>query len=169
MTAQQPSRRPFLVRPGERDAVWSLGGHFTTKLDGAQSAGAFSLAEALAWRATEPPLHVHQREDEAWYVLDGHMTFHIDGQELVATRGCFVFAPRGLPHAFTVDEEPTRVLVLATPAGFEHFAAELGEPAASESPPAGLTAPSPEVLAPVAERYGIQVVGPPVRVMRGEA
>ena len=82
---------------------------------------------------------------------------------LQATTGCFAFAPRGIPHSFTVDVEPTRVLVFASPAGFEHFALELGEPARDDTPPAGVSVPGPEVLGPVAERYGIEVVGPPAR------
>ncbi|MDQ3679317.1 MAG: hypothetical protein M3378_02005 [Actinomycetota bacterium] len=80
-----------------------------------------------------------------------------------ASAGSFVFAPRGIPHTFTVDVEPTRVLVFASPAGFEHFALELGQPAIDDNPPADLTIPSPEVLGPIAERYGIEVVGPPQR------
>jgi hypothetical protein len=62
--------------------------------------------------------------------------------------------------------EPTRVLVLATPAGFEAFEAELGVPALSETPPDDLVMPSPDVLGPIAQRFGIEVVGPPMR-MRG--
>jgi mannose-6-phosphate isomerase-like protein (cupin superfamily) len=157
-------RRPILVRPGEGPSVWSLGGRFTVKLDGAGSAGRFSLVEALALRATEPPLHVHHREDEAWYVLDGRMTFYVGDQELTATSGSFVLAPMGIPHTFTVDVEPTRVLVFAAPSGFEHFALELGTAASSDTPPSDLSMPGPNVLGPVAERYGIEVVGPPWRV-----
>jgi mannose-6-phosphate isomerase-like protein (cupin superfamily) len=160
--------RPFVVRRGERNAIWSLGGHFTTKLDSDDTQGRWSFVEAVAFRATEPPMHIHHREDEAWYVIDGQMTFHVAGEEQVVRSGDFVFAPRGLPHAFTVDVEPTRVLVFCTPGGFERFAAELGEDAASEDPPADLAVPPPETLVPVAERYGIEVVGPPIRVMRGE-
>jgi quercetin dioxygenase-like cupin family protein len=147
--------------------VWSLGGRFELKLDSREVEGRVSLVEVVAYRSTEPPMHIHSREDEAWYVLDGQMTFHVDGQVLVATAGSFAFAPRGLAHAFTVDVEPTRVLVIATPGGFEHFALELGVPASSTTPPADLAVPSPDVLAPVADRYGIQVVGPPLRVRGG--
>lgn len=149
--------------PGEGPAVWSLGGRFTTKLGGAEGEGRFTLVESLAFQSTEPPLHIHHREDEAWYVLDGKMTFYIGDEVLEATAGSFVFAPRGIPHTFTVDVEPTRVLVFASPAGFEQFALELGEPAAGDERPAGLSLPAPEVLGPVAERYGIEVVGPPRR------
>jgi hypothetical protein len=125
------------------------------------------LVEALAWQATEPPRHIHHREDEAWYVLNGQMTFHVGEDVLVATSGSFAFAPRGIPHAFTVDVEPTRVLVLAAPAGFEGFALELGEQATDDVPPVGLKLPGPEILGPVAERYGIEIVGPPMRLPAG--
>ncbi len=52
--------------------------------------------------STEPPLHVHHREDEPWYILDYKMTFHIADEILEATAGCFAFAPRRTPHTFTV-------------------------------------------------------------------
>ena len=157
-------RKAYLLRPGERGPVWSLGGHFSTKAAAADTDGGFALVEAVAFRSTEPPLHIHRNEDEAWYVLDGQMTFEVAGELLVATKGCFVFAPRGLPHAFTVDVEPSRVLVLATPAGFEAFAEELSVPALSETPPDDLVLPTPDILGPVAARYGIEIVGPPMRV-----
>ena len=126
--------------------------------------GRVSLVEAVAFRTTEPPLHVHHNEDEAWYVLEGRITFHVGSDTLVAEAGSFVFGPRGVPHAFTVDVEPTRVLVLATPGGFEHFAGDLGVAASSDEPPPDALMPTPEVLAPIGERYGIEVIGPPWRV-----
>ena len=149
--------------------MWSLGGRFTIKADSDVSEGRLALVEALAFRTTEPPLHVHHREDEAWYVLEGGMTFYVGDRVEVAGPGSFVYAPMGLPHTFTVDVEPTRVLVLATPAGFEHFALELGEPATDDVPPADLVPPLPEVVGPVGARYGIEVVGPPRRISHPEA
>jgi len=156
-------RGPFLLQRGQGRSVWSLGGRFTMKVTDADAGGRFALVEALAFRSTEPPLHVHRNEDEAWYILDGQMTFYVADEALEARTGSFVFAPRGIPHTFTVDVEPTRVLVFASPAGFERFAIELGEPAMSDKPPAGLAVPGPDVLGPVAQRYGIEVVGPPRR------
>lgn len=143
--------------------MWSLGGRFTTKVSPHDADDRFGLVEALAFRSTEPPLHIHHREDEAWYVLDGQMTFYVGEESMVATSGSFVFAPRGIPHTFTVDVEPTRVLVFASPAQFLNFATEMGVEATDDTPPAGFSAPSPEQLGPVAERYGIEVVGPPRR------
>ena len=162
----EPGLRPYLLRPGEPGPIWSLGGHFTTKASAADTGGGIALVEAVAFRTTEPPLHIHHAEHEAWYVLAGRMTFRVADTTMVATAGCFAFAPRGLPHAFTVDEEPSRVLVITTPAGFEGFAAELGVPALSETPPEDLVLPTPEVLGTIAARYGIEVVGPPLRVER---
>ncbi|MDQ2913662.1 MAG: quercetin 2,3-dioxygenase [Chloroflexota bacterium] len=163
-TARMP-RKPFLLRRGEGESVWSLGGRFTLKVTEADAGGRFALVEALAFRTTEPPLHIHHNEDEAWYIVDGRMTFYVGDALLEAGAGSFVFAPSGIAHTFTVDVEPTRVLVFASPAGFERFAVELGEPATTDKPPVGLAVPSPDVLAPVAARYGIEVVGPPRRAL----
>ncbi len=158
------TRRPLLVQPGEGESVWSLGGRFTIKVGTEGAEGRFALVEAVAYQSTEPPLHIHHHEDEAWYVLDGQMTFFVGDEALVATSGAFVLAPKGIPHTFTVDVEPTRVLVFAAPAGFERFAITLGEPAASDDPPPSLAVPGPDVLGPTAERFGIEVVGPPRRL-----
>ena len=163
MTGQPGTRQPFRIEAGGGRSVWSLGGRFTTKADSAATEGRFAIVESVAFRSTEPPLHVHHREDEAWYVLDGRMTFYVADEVLDAPTGTFVYAPRGLAHTFTVDLEPTRVLVFGSPGGFEHFAEELGVPAAGDAPPADLPLPSPEVLGAVAERYGIEVGGPPLR------
>jgi quercetin dioxygenase-like cupin family protein len=160
-------RQAFHLRPGEGVSVWSLGGRFTIKLDSAASEGQFAVVEAVASRSTEPPQHIHRSEDEAWYILDGAMTFYVGDEVLPATTGSFVFAPRGIAHGFTVDVEPTRVLVFASPSGFEHFALEVGEPATSDEPPPDLSVPPPEVLGPIGHRYGIEIVGPPVRIARG--
>lgn len=157
------SRGAFVLGPDEGHTVWSLGGRFTMKLSGADVADRFFVTEALAFHTTEPPLHIHHREDEAWYVLEGQMTFYVADEVLEAPAGAFVFGPRGVPHTFIVDVEPTRVLVFGSPAGFEQFALELGHPGSGDTPPPDLSIPGPEILGPVAERYGIEVVGPPVR------
>ena len=161
------ARKPFLLKRGEGQSVWSVGGRFTMKVTQADAGGRFALVEALAFRATEPPLHIHHNEDEAWYIVEGQMTFYVGDAVLEAGAGSFVFAPSGIAHTFTVDVEPTRVLVFASPAGFERFATELGQPATTDQPPAGLAMPGPDVLGPVAERYGIEVVGPPHRAQGG--
>lgn len=159
----------FVVPPGGGRSVWSLGGRFTEKLPGDAVDGRLSILEVLATRAAEPPRHIHHREDELWYVLDGQMTFQVGERTLQAPAGAFAFAPKGVAHAFTIDVEPTRVLILASPSGFERFALELGVPATDDEMPAGLTLPGPEILGPVAARYDIEIVGPPIRIAEGGA
>lgn len=58
------ARRPYVLKPGQGDSVWSLGGRFTIKVADADSEGRFALVEAIAFRSTEPPLHIHHNEDE---------------------------------------------------------------------------------------------------------
>jgi len=144
--------------------MWTLGGRFTTKADSLASEGRLAIIEVLATRAAEPPLHVHTREDEAWYVLEGGMTFYLADVPYRAAPGSFVYAPLGVPHVFTVDVEPTRVLLITAPGGFERFAQELGAPAESDTPPPGLELPDPSVLGAVAARFGIEIIGPPRRI-----
>src|SRR5206468_4567336 len=77
-------RRPFMLKKGEGQSVWSLGGRFTLKVTEADADKRFSLVEALAFRSTEPPLHIHHHEDEAWYILDGQLTFYVGHEVLEA-------------------------------------------------------------------------------------
>ena len=153
----------FLVAPGEGDAVWSIGGRFTRKVGGADSAGRLSILEAVVTQTAEPRRHIHHREDEAFYILEGQLSLHVGETELTAAAGSLAFAPMGIPHTFTVDVEPSRILVITSPAGFEGFVFDLGVPATGDVPPPGLSLPPREVIRPVAERYGIEIVGPPIR------
>jgi quercetin dioxygenase-like cupin family protein len=153
----------FLVRAGDGDAVWSIGGRFTRKVGGSDSGDRLSILEAVVTRTSEPRRHIHHREDEAFYVLDGQLSFHVGDEVLTAGTGSLAFAPMGIPHTFTVDIEPSRILVITSPSGFEGFVFDLGVPAVGDDPPAGLALPAPEVILPVAERYGIEIVGPTIR------
>lgn len=157
----------FLVPAGEGDAVWSIGGRFTRKVGGADSASGLAILEAVVTQASEPRRHIHHREDEAFYVLDGQLSFHVGDLVLTAGAGSLAFAPMGIPHTFTVDIEPSRILVITSPSGFEGFVFDLGVPAPTDVPPPGLGLAPPEVIRPIAQKYGIEIVGPTIR--SGEA
>ena len=94
------------------------------------------MIEHLAPQGHGSPLHVHTREDEWFYVLEGEMTFWVDGQVSVAPAGSFVFGPKGLPHTFIVSSEVARFLLVTEPAGFERFTRALGQPAERREIPA---------------------------------
>jgi len=94
-------------------------------------------------------LHVHENEDELFYVLEGEHVFQVGDQEFHAGPGGLVFAPRGVPHAQRrVLPRTGRILVLASPAGFEGFFRDL-----AEADRAGALAPDTYVNA--SKKYGI--------------
>ncbi|HET7093447.1 MAG TPA: quercetin 2,3-dioxygenase [Thermomicrobiales bacterium] len=132
-------RDGYLLGPDEGDGYWFLGTLMTVKAGEAQTGGAFTLIEQIAPAGFGPPPHVHRAEDEAFYILDGELRVTCGERTWDAPAGSFVFLPRGVPHAFTVaGDRPSRLLQLTTPAQFERFVAEIGEPAAQPTlPPPG--------------------------------
>src|SRR3989337_1708410 len=97
------------------------------------SAVARRLIDGSFYRGCGPPLHVHSREDEALYVLEGQIRFRQGDDEFVAGPGTWVWGPRGVPHAFKVESEAARALVVVTPGGFERMFEEGGVPAAESA------------------------------------
>ncbi len=94
-----------------------------------QTGGAFALIEQVCPPGFANPLHMHHAEDEAFYVLEGELTVFIGDQKLQAGPGTYLFGPRDIPHGFRVEgTSPCRLLLLATPAGFEQFVVEMGKP-----------------------------------------
>jgi mannose-6-phosphate isomerase-like protein (cupin superfamily) len=153
--------RPAVVRDGEGDSLWFLGSLVTVKASGAQTRGRLTVVEFLNPAGFAPPLHRHIEEDELFYVLSGTATFRCDGEEFDAGPGDVVLLPAGLPHTFLVArEEPLRTLQITTPAGFEAFAAAVGEPATSRTLP--VPGPvDPAALGHAAARHAIEILGPP--------
>lgn len=142
--------------------VWVLGELHIWKASGAETGGRYALMENVVAPGGEPPPHVHHNEDEAFYVLSGDLAFTVGDQEFRATTGSFVFGPRNQPHTFRVTgPDPARLLVIVSPPGFEGFSAELGRPAEALTPPPPAQ-PDMEKLALLTEKYGIEIVAPPV-------
>jgi quercetin dioxygenase-like cupin family protein len=88
---------------------------------------AFSLVEAID--PMETPRHVHEREDEAFYILGGEHEFECGDATFRVGPGSYVFFPRGVPHAHRRlgDPRQSRMLIMVSPPGFEHFFVELSE------------------------------------------
>lgn len=151
---------PYAVADGDGRATWFAGALLVHKAEGAATNYQFDLLDQTMPPGYVVPRHLHHTEDEAWYLLDGEMTFYCGDDELTATRGGWVFAPREIPHSFKVGPRGARALTFGFPSGFARFVAEFGEPAPRRAvPPPG---PIDEGrLVELARKYQIEIVGPP--------
>jgi quercetin dioxygenase-like cupin family protein len=148
--------------PGEGTPYWFLQNRMVLKATVQSTGGAGGLGEWLIAPGAAPPLHVHYQEDEAFYVLEGELTFKCGDETARATAGSFVFLPRGIPHGFVVESDtPVRMLTLLVPGGGERIFVEAGRPAEGPGlPPAA--PPDIPLLQRVARKYGNDIVGPPL-------
>lgn len=146
------------TRP-QQDAFWWQGGLMTIKARAEDTGGALGLVEGSFYEGFGPPLHVHSREDEALYVLEGQIRFRRGDDEFVAGPGTWVWCPRGVPHAFRVESESARALVVVTPGGFERMFEEGGVPAGDSAEPPEQEY-DPEAAIAISKKFGFEVVGP---------
>jgi quercetin dioxygenase-like cupin family protein len=152
---------PYALHEGEGEATWFLHNRMTVKATAQSTNGGFGLVESWIPVGHSPPLHIHRREDESFWVLEGRIRFRLGDEEIVAAAGSFVFGPRDVPHTFVVEDGPAHVLTLLTPGGGERFFVEAGRtPEGPGLPPPG--PPDVERMQRVAEQYGSEIVGPPL-------
>ena len=152
-----------VLRPEEGDARWFMGSLFDWKAVGTQTNGALAAVETTIQKGADPPVHVHTREDEVFYVLEGEMVFKVGDQVKEAPPGSFVFAPRGVPHGFAIRTDRARMLILIAPAGQEDVFYEFSEPAAArELPPSSMAMPDLEAVEARDREYGVTYLGPPI-------
>src|SRR5215210_2645739 len=90
----------FAVAPGEGERTWIVGDTMTFKATGASTGGSLVLLENLTAPGGGPPPHIHSREDEFWYVLDGTFEIRIGDEVHAVEPGGFAYAPRGTLHSF---------------------------------------------------------------------
>ena len=153
---------PIALGPDEGEALWFLGALATVKASAETTGGRVAVIEHLAPRGSGSPLHVHRREDEWFYVIEGELTFWVGGEVIAAPAGSFVYGPRDVPHTFLVSSDEARFLLVTEPAGFEAFMRAGAQTAERlEIPPAPTEPPDVEGLTRLAATYGIEIVGPP--------
>src|SRR3954453_9271930 len=104
---------PYTALTGEGEATWFLQNRMTLKATAETTGGAYGLVESWIAPHSSPPLHIHRREDEAFWVLEGRVRFRCGDQEVVGGPGTFVFLPRDIPHTFVVESaEGAHILTL---------------------------------------------------------
>jgi quercetin dioxygenase-like cupin family protein len=147
---------------GSGRAFWGPGDHYTFLVTGAESGGAYFAMQALVPPGGGPPRHIHTREDETFYLLQGNVEFLLGEQTVVAGPGDFVNVPRGIVHRFqNTGTDTARIILTFTPAGIEHWFEETLERAPNEVRVEDVPDNIEEVAAryaAAAPRYGLEFV-----------
>ena len=148
----------FVVPPDGGERIRGpVGGPTVIKSRAETTGAAFTLLENVIPPGEGPPRHVHTREHEMWFVLDGTFRFIADERILEAPAGAFVFVPLGTPHCFqNVGAEDARILVMFAPSGMERFFERH-----ADLPPGPV---DPDTYRAIAAGCGMEVVGPPLAV-----
>ncbi len=138
------------------DEISFLGLRTWIKADRKRTGGNFSLIEQIIPAGFESPWHVHNTEDESFYVIEGSVTILVNGTTVKLGTGGYAFGPRGVPHGFRVEGDgPARILLMTTGGDFADFIAESS--VAADAPP---SPPDMEKLMAAAVRNNIGVLGP---------
>ena len=130
--------------------------------NGNQTGNSFSLIYIEVHKGNEPPAHVHQNEDESYYILEGSIRFFVGDQVLEAHAGDFIHLPKGVPHRFELISKFVKELMWITSSGLEKWFWEHSAPApdmqavpiATEPPPAAVL----DHFVLTLSQYGVEMV-----------
>ncbi len=134
----------------------------TFKASGEDTSRAYSLTDSVVPPGGGPPPHIHHREDEAFWVLEGELEVQVGEKILRAEASSFVHLPKGIVHTYeNVGTEPARFLTLMVPAGLEKFFEEVGKPGSDATSPPPFEQEDIDELLAVAPKYGVEILPPP--------
>jgi quercetin dioxygenase-like cupin family protein len=144
----------------EKEALNWLGELAIIHTTGKETNGKYCVIELYATKEGSPPWHIHHREDEGFYILDGKLTVSVGDKTYKATNGDFLLAPKDIPHTYTVDSPGhARILLICSPAGFEEAVRAMSIPATSLIPPEpGSVEIDYERIIGLAAQFGVEFV-----------
>jgi mannose-6-phosphate isomerase-like protein (cupin superfamily) len=146
-TDQVQALKPVAVRSDEGEARWWFGALAEIKATAADTGGQMTIVEVTEHPGAEAPLHVHHRDDEGFWILEGDLTFEVGDEIIKASAGDYVFGPRDIPHRFTVGDKGCRMLFIMVPGGMEGVIRATSEPAPTRTlPPLSEEEPSAEEI-----------------------
>lgn len=150
-------------RRGEGEAIWAMGSLFEIKLDTADTDGGLELAEVHQPPGVATPLHLHQREAEVFYLVEGEIDYEAGGELHHLEPGSTMYLPKRVPHRFRIrGDAPAKILALVAPGGLFDLYRQVGVPAETRSIPQD---PDPAEIARwggIAAEFGLEVLGPPL-------
>lgn len=140
------------------------GGYFSTLLSPDQTDGKMAILEMVLPKGAEPPPHLHEKEDEIFYILEGEISFTIDGKKYPLKAGESFFAARNIPHFFSIETATVRLLTIMTPGDLWNYFIEFSEPGDKTPVISEPAARSTDEIIKMTERlynrYGIKVLMP---------
>src|SRR5215831_1889347 len=155
--------KAFKRRTSLEQSKWYMGMLLTTLVEKKDANGAFSLLEATLAPGTEPPPHVHSREDELFYVLEGDLGVYVGEETFKVKAGECIFLPKFKPHTFVIRSRRLHVLILYTPGGLEEAFHKVSSPARNLELPTEALTYSISDLEQTTQRfaeYGVQILSP---------
>jgi mannose-6-phosphate isomerase-like protein (cupin superfamily) len=154
-------RQAVHLAEGEGKMLWVADELMTFKVSSEDTGGMYSLTDSLVPPQGEVPPHIHYREDEAFWVLEGELEILVGEDTFRVEAGSFVQLPKGVWHTYkNVGMRPARFLTLMVPAGVEKFFEEVGKPATDPSSPPPFGEEDIERFLAVAPRYGVEILSP---------
>jgi quercetin dioxygenase-like cupin family protein len=152
------TKQPHIARANEAKSIWLLRDHVTPLIGPQHTNGHFAMAVSGCHPGDGPPPHIHRREDEGFYILEGEMTFLYGDQMVRAGPGAFVWGPRDVIHRFQcTSKTPAKMVLMVSPTQFLDFAMTLAEPATDFMSPPELSPAKIGQLMQVAPQYGIEM------------
>jgi quercetin dioxygenase-like cupin family protein len=152
--------KPVAVAKGEGEARWWFASLAVIKAKAVDTGGQMTIIEITEPPGSQAPLHVHHREDESFWILEGDLTFEVGDAIIEARAGDYLFGPRDIPHRYTVGSAGCRMLFIMTPGGFEDMVIAMSQPAASRTlPPPFEGEPDWEQIAAIAKAHGNELLG----------
>lgn len=149
---------PTIRSASEGRTIGIVGDVYRFLATGDETGGKYAMFEAIVPPGGGPPPHVHSREEESFYVLEGEITFQVNGESVVAPAGTFANMSIGSLHSFrNATDQPARMIISVAPAGLEQMFFEIGQPL---EPGEAAHVPTPEDIAKLlaaAPRYGVDI------------
>lgn len=160
MSSEVQQLAPVATRSGEGEARWWFANLAEIKITAEQTGGLLSIIEITEPPDVNGPLHVHHREDEGFWILEGSATIEVGDTTIEVGPGDFAFGPRGIPHRYTTGPEGCRMLFIMTPGGFENLIRDMSVPAERRTlPPESDEEPDWERIAAIAKAHGGELLG----------
>jgi quercetin dioxygenase-like cupin family protein len=158
MTTTETLITAYASPTGTGERIWIVGDTLTFKATAETTGGTLTAIECEAAPGGGPPPHIHENEDESFYVLDGRFEILLGDKLLRAGPGDYAFVPRGTVHRFAnVGDDVGRILILFTPGGLEQFFRTAGTPAASDAPAPPVNAAEIVRTDAAAARHGLRI------------